>query len=244
MGGYAERMYARYSQMRPHCAPPASAEDLLASRAPVFHRFFAPFLPTHKDASILDLGCGYGEFLYFLQAQGYVETMGIDLNAEQLEIARALGVRNVHCGQGADFLRRSVRQFDFISAIDILEHVPKDRILQFLNLIHEALRRGGRFLCQVPNVAAFYTPLFYMDFSHETPFTATSLNQILKLADFANVRVFAMGPVAHGVKSAIRFVLWKAIAAGLRFIQTVEGGPRDSLSSIYSATILGVAERP
>jgi len=237
-------MYARYARVRPNCAPPACARDLLAGRAPVFHKFFAPFLPTHKDASILDLGCGYGGFLYFLQEQGYLETIGIDLNAEQLEVARALGVRNVRCGQAADFLRRSVGQFDFISAIDVLEHVPKDRILQLFNLVRDALRPGGRFLCQVPNLAAFYTPLFYMDFSHETPFTASSLSQILKLADFTNVRVFAMGPVAHGVKSAVRFVLWKAIAAGLRFIQTVEGGSRDSLSSIYSATILGVAERP
>ena len=58
---------------------------------------FLHLLPTRKDAAILDLGCGYGKFLYFLQNEGYTETRGIDLNPQQLEVARSLGVRNVEC---------------------------------------------------------------------------------------------------------------------------------------------------
>ena len=140
-------------------------------------------------------------------------------------------------------MHKAAGQFDFISALDVLEHVPKDRVLPLLDLIHGALRPGGRFLCQVPNLAAFYSPLFYMDFSHETPFTATSLKQVLELTGFGNTRIIPMGPVPHGLISATRFVLWRAIAAGLRFIQVIEGGPRDPLSSIYSAAILGVGEK-
>ena len=52
-----------------------------------------------------------------------------------------------------------------------------------------------------------------------------------------------MGPVPHGLISAARYVLWRAIAAGLRFIQVIEDGPRDPLSSIYSAAILAVGEK-
>jgi 2-polyprenyl-3-methyl-5-hydroxy-6-metoxy-1,4-benzoquinol methylase len=242
VSGYAERMYARYSEVRPHCSPPSRAQDLMADGA-AERKHFLHLLPARRDAAILDLGCGYGKFLYFLQSQGYTETQGIDLNPQQVGVARRLGVRNVECCEGKEFLGNSVGQFDFISAIDVLEHVPKDQVLEFLDRVHAALRPGGRFLCQVPNLAAFYRPLFYMDFSHETPFTATSLKQILELANFANVRVFPMGPVAHGVKSAIRCLVWKAITASLRLTQTIEGGPPDPLDAIYTAAILAAGDK-
>ena len=243
MNGYADRMYARYSDVRPHYPPPGSTRDLLAGGASVPRRRFLHLLPTRKDAAILDIGCGYGNFLYFLQGEGYTHTMGIDLNPHQVQVARRLGVRNVHCCEGVEYLRASAGRFDFISALDVLEHVPKPQVLELLDLVYAALRPGGRFLCQVPNLAAFYNPLFYMDFSHETPFTASSLKQVLQLAQFENVRILPMGPVAHGIKSGIRCLLWKAVMAGLRFVQTVEGGPRDPLDSIYTSAILATGDK-
>src|SRR5207302_9375481 len=113
-------------------------------------------------------------------------------------------------------------ELDCISAIDVLDPIPKSEVPEFLDLVRAALRPRGRFLCQVPNLAASYDPLFYMDFSHETPFTPSSLKQLLEITDFANVQVFPMGPVVHGAKSAVRYVIWNAISAVLRFVQTVE----------------------
>jgi SAM-dependent methyltransferase len=140
-------------------------------------------------------------------------------------------------------LSQSHDGFDLICAIDVLEHIHKDRILEFLGRVYAALRPGGRFICKVPNLAAFHTPLFYMDFTHETPFTASSLRQVLQLSAFVNVRVLPVGPVVHSTRSAARFVLWKGITACLRFIQTVEGGPQDPLCSVYTAAILATADK-
>ncbi len=190
------------------------------------------------------MGSGYGEFLYFLQRQGYDKAAGVELDPKQVEIGRSLGVRNLTCGDARQLLQESLGQLDFISAIDVLEHFPKEKALELLNLIYAALRPGGRFLCQVPNAATFYLPLFYMDFTHETPFAPSSLKQALEMAGFVNVRVSGMGPVVHGVKSAVRFVLWKLIEACLRFVQTVEAGPGDDLRRIFTATIFAVADKP
>ena len=243
MTGYAERMWTRYSEVRPNCPPPPRPQDMLAGGPSVQGKRFLHLLPTRKDARILDIGCGYGNFLYFLQNEGYAETTGIDLNPQQLEVARSLGVMNVQCCEGKEFLRNSAGQFDLISAIDVLEHVRKDHVLEFLDLVHAALRPGGRFLCQVPNLAAFYRPVFYMDFSHETPFTAPSLKQVLRLANFENVRVLPMGPVSHGIKSAARCLLWKAITFGLCLIQTIESGLPDPLNAIYTVAILAAGDK-
>jgi 2-polyprenyl-3-methyl-5-hydroxy-6-metoxy-1,4-benzoquinol methylase len=239
----ADEIYAGYARTRPNCRIPAQSAELLSLREPVFRKHFLPLLPIDRGARILDLGCGYGEFLYFLQRSGYANASGVDLSDRQLEVGRSLGVSNLQRGDAATVLAGSRGEFDFISAIDVLEHVPKNRVVELLDTIYAGLRPGGRFVCQVPNLAAFYSPLFYMDFTHETPFTAPSLKQALQLARFGGIRVLAIGPVAHGIKSTVRCILWKGITTCLRFVQTVEGGPQDALCSIYTAAILASADK-
>lgn len=237
-------VYSGYADFRPQHPAPATPSDLAGAKSAEFRKHFGPLLPAQKHARMLDVGCGYGEFLYFLQREGYTNTRGIDLDEQHVATARALGVLNLRRADGREFLRKSRQRFDFISAIDVLEHIPKAQVIDFLRLIRMALAPGGTFLCQVPNLAGFFTPLFYMDFTHETPFTAASLKQALQLAGFTNVTVRPMGPVVHGAKSAIRFCLWKGITVGLRFIQAVEGGPRDPSGSIYTAAIYAAAKKP
>jgi 2-polyprenyl-3-methyl-5-hydroxy-6-metoxy-1,4-benzoquinol methylase len=238
-----DRVYAGYVGTRPNYRVPTRSVELLSLREPVFRKHYLPLLPAERDARILDLGCGCGEFVYFLQRNGYTNASGVDLSDRELEVGRALGVCNLQRGEAAAVLAESRGEFDFISAIDVLEHVPKNQVLGLLEQIYSALCPGGRFVCQVPNLAAFYSPLFYMDFSHETPFTAPSLKQALQLAQFDSIRVLPVGPVAHGVKSAVRSILWKGITACLRFVQTIEGGPPDALCSIYTAAIYASADK-
>lgn len=243
MKGWVERMYAQYSDVRPNCSLPSNTGELLEGGAAVPRKRFLHLLPVRKEAAILDIGCGYGNFLYFLQIEGYANTMGVDLNAQQLDVARSLGVRNVQCCEAREFLHGADSRFDLVAALDVLEHVPRDQVLEFLDAVYAALRPGGRFLCQVPNLAAFYNPVFYMDFSHETPFTAASLQQVLQLARFENIRVFPMGPVAHGLKSTLRCVLWKAITLGLQVTKAIEGGPRYAFDTIYTSSILAAGDK-
>lgn len=241
--GRAACAQGRYLETRPNYVPPRSAADLLRGREPTFRRRYLPLLPSSRDAAILEVGCGCGELVYFLQREGFRDVSGVDCDAQAVLQGVRLGVANLEVGRAEDFLRRSAGRFDCVIAIDVLEHIRKSQILNFLSLVRDGLQVGGRFLCQVPNLAAFYQPLFYMDFTHETPFTASSLKQALQMADFSNVRVYPTGPVPHGLKSGLRAVLWKALSLGIRFIGAVEGGPQDGLSSIYTAAIVAVAEK-
>jgi 2-polyprenyl-3-methyl-5-hydroxy-6-metoxy-1,4-benzoquinol methylase len=236
-----ENIYTRYAETRP--GEEISQPQQLLIREPVFRKFFAPVLPCDRRAKILDVGCGYGEFLCFLQRMGYTQTLGIDLDSKELQIARSRGAGNLRQAEILSALADYRGEFDVISALDVLEHVPKPRVLEFLKLALGALRPGGTFICQVPNLAAFYSPLYYMDFTHETPFTAMSLKQALEMAEFKDVKVHGMGPVAHGLKSAIRAGLWWAISSGIRFIQFVESARRDPLAGIYTAAIYAVAKK-
>ncbi|MGG5818211.1 class I SAM-dependent methyltransferase [Falsiroseomonas sp. HW251] len=61
------------------------------------HRQFVRLVGDDPDASVLDLGCGYGDFLPFLRAAGHRgRFVGYDLAAPMIEAARALH------GEGAD----------------------------------------------------------------------------------------------------------------------------------------------
>src|SRR5439155_26972464 len=95
---YLERICGRYSEIRPHVTVPRSKDNLLVGRERVFRKVLLPLLPADKQARILDLGCGYGEFLCFLQKEGYQNAAGIDLNRRQLDAAERLGVRNLRYG--------------------------------------------------------------------------------------------------------------------------------------------------
>lgn len=244
--GVAEIEYCRsfrgYSETRPNYVPPCSPEGLLAGE-PLFRHRYLPLLPADRRASILEIGSGCGEFLYFLQREGFQNARGVDLDSEQVRRGQRLGVRHLEVGNAEGVLADSVGSFDSVVAIDVLEHVPKAQVLEFLGLVRESLRPGGRFVCQVPNLAAFYLPHFYMDFTHETPFTASSLTQALRMAGFPDVRVFAMGPVPRGFKGCVRAALWCVVNGVLHFVAGVGGGSRNGLDSVFTPTIVAVSER-
>lgn len=242
-GADSSLVFHAYSETRPNYVLPSSPEALLTGRIPAFRRRYLPLLPIDRQATILDIGCGCGEFVHFLQREGFENARGVDLDSRQILQGQSLGVRRLEAGCAEDVLRRSVESYDAVVAIDVLEHIPKANIIQILGLVWQALRVGGRLVCQVPNLAAFYQPLFYMDFTHETPFTASSLKQALQIAHFSNVHVYPAGPLAHGLKSGLRAALWKALTLAIRSVAAVEGGPQDELNSIYTAAIVAVAEK-
>src|SRR5579863_5306975 len=130
-----ERIYERYSELRPNIRAPKDEADLLGGREVIYHKVFAPWLPESKQARILDIGCGYGEFLYLLQKQGYGRAEGIDLDRQHVEIGSRLGVRNLRWGDAQAALTEAPDEYDCISVIDVLEHIPRDQVLTFLDLI-------------------------------------------------------------------------------------------------------------
>ncbi len=55
------------------------------------HRQFFRLLNGARDASVIDLGCGFGDFLRFLRAEGYCgQFIGYDIAPSMIEKAREL----------------------------------------------------------------------------------------------------------------------------------------------------------
>ena len=51
------------------------------------------YLPSDKNAKIIDLGCGLGHCLYFLKSNNYTNISGIDLIKENVEFCTLNGFK-------------------------------------------------------------------------------------------------------------------------------------------------------
>ena len=91
----------------------------------------------------------------------------------------------------------------------IIEHLKKDEVLDFLDMIHNSLKPKGHVLISTFNsLSLFSGSIRYGDFTHEQGFTSGSLLQVLSACHFKNIKVSGEEPVIHDARSFIRVVLW------------------------------------
>src|SRR5207245_10805832 len=120
---------------------------------------------------------------------------GIDISAEQVELARRRGVRADRVDV-FDFLRNPDNGFGAILAVDFLEHLTRDELIRLGPLLFRALLPRGRLMVQTANGAGpFPHQVIYGDLTHMTIFTPQSLAQLLRSAGFVALSFYETGPV-------------------------------------------------
>lgn len=139
--------------------------------------FFQPMLAP--DEAILDLGCGWGEFINQIQA---ARKFGMDLNPESRR----------RLAPGVTFLEQDCSQpwalpdgaLDTVFTSNFLEHLrTKDDLRATLTQVHRCLKPGGRLICVGPNIK--FLPGRYWDFwDHYLPLTELALREVLELQGF------------------------------------------------------------
>lgn len=207
-----------------------------------YDTFFRGWLPENKDASIFEVACGWGRLLLFFRERGYCNLKGVDISSEQVTIAR----QKFGCVEQGDAIERLESfpcAFDLIVGIDLIEHLTKDEALKFLEKCYRALKPGGRIILQTPNAESPWgMKIKYGDFTHENAYTPDALKKLLQLYGFSEIEYRAADPVVHGIKSFVRFWLWKLIRLALAFWNIVETG--DAGSGVYTRVffIAGIKE--
>ncbi len=221
---YRDRLYQSYISTHFGSIREISPEAC-ESQCPTFEAYFKKHLPPNSHAKILDVGCGFGGFLFFLRKLGYENVHGIEISKEQVEAAKRLGIPNVSAGNVLEHLKACSEVFDCVTALDVIEHFPKDETLPLMDAIFQALSPNGRIIVQVPNGGSpFSGSLRYGDFTHEVAFTSTSIQQVLHSSGFSHVSVYSADPFVHGPISAIRWGAWQIISLFLRGYKAVETG--------------------
>jgi SAM-dependent methyltransferase len=138
-----------------------------------FQRWISP------GATVLDLGCGYGEFINNIQAG---KKWAMDLNPDAPQ----------HLGAGVTFLEQDCStpwklaesSLDVVFTSNFFEHLPNKQCLrQTLRQAHRSLKVGGCLIALGPNIK--YLPGQYWDFfDHHTILTEASLGEVLETEGF------------------------------------------------------------
>jgi SAM-dependent methyltransferase len=168
-----------------------------------------------RSAAVLELGCGPGYLLGYLDHIGFTSAEGIDLSAEQVAIARAQGCR----AEAADvfsYLESKPVRYDAILAIDFIEHFTRAEVRSLAAAIGRSLRPGGRLILQTPNGQGLFAGhIIHGDATHESIYTPGSLQQVLTLAGYSGFEFRETGSVPRGLVGVLRSAAWGVMRVGL-----------------------------
>ncbi len=225
MSKYRNRIYSHYVEAWDESVVPRSVNDL-ASRAPTMRRVIRDFFPKEKSAAILDLGCGHGTLVYFALQAGYANTQGVDVSAQQVNLAHKLGIANVRQGDLMETLKTiPPASLDAVVAFDVIEHFTKDELIDLVDAVNDVLKPGGRWIIHAPNAnSPFFGSIRYGDYTHEQAFTPSSLQQLLKASKYSKVEFAECAPLVHGLRSLVRVIIWKLVRFVFRIAHAAETG--------------------
>ena len=235
---WKSRLYDAYvssgqAAPRPTVAAAHSPAAVFAPFAAQMRHFITSYVPPDRDARIADLGCGDGVFLHFLLEAGYRHVSGIDVSAQQIARAHALGLFEARRGDIDTFLASADdRSLDVILLIDVLEHLTREQLFAVLDGVARVLSSGGVCIVHAPNAEGIYgMRIRYGDLTHEQAFTSRSMAQAFATVGFRTVTAFEERPVVHGLRSLVRRALWEAGTLPHRLLLAAETGTWGSILS-------------
>lgn len=154
-----------------------------------FSQALLSFLKELGVRKVLDVGCGTGRLVKFLNENGF-EAIGCDLAEEALKIARERNKNSCLVKASAINLLFKNQSFDLVTAIALIEHLTQKEGRQFIQETHRVLKKDGYFFLVTPNLLSPRRLLkgknwfAYSDPTHLTFYTPLSLAKLLRQEGF------------------------------------------------------------
>jgi SAM-dependent methyltransferase len=195
------------------------------------------------DANCLDLACGFGNFLAFLEASGVRSFIGVDgSDAAVNEAINRFGAERAVCSDVFSFLQTSTSSFDLISALDLLEHLSKKELYDLLDLAISRLAPTGRLLVRVPNASGLFGMASrYNDITHETCFTPGALRDVFDAAGLNAIAVWEDTGHPTDLKQILHRFSWELVRFGIRCVDAIETGTWGE--GVFTRNMWALAER-
>jgi O-antigen chain-terminating methyltransferase len=164
-------------------------------------RVYLPFLDKAKAApgerafSLLDIGCGRGEWLELLRQHGF-SARGIDFNRFMVEECRAREL-DVQQADALDYLGSIPdSSLGAITAFHVVEHLPLPKLICLLGEMIRVLQPGGVVILETPNPDNILVGArnFYFDPSHRNPIPSETLRFLVEARGLCQVEVLPLHP--------------------------------------------------
>lgn len=215
--------------------------QLIARKYDWNYRHFFDNMP--HDASILDIGCGVGQFLFYLKNKGFLNLVGIDISASQVELAQLTQPNLIfhHISNSTVWLSEHANKFDIIVMNDVLEHIPLDELVNNLRAAYRALRTEGKIIIKTVNATyPLGSTARYTDLTHYHAFTEKSITQLLRHSGFKQINCYQE---EIGIYNFL-FLLKKLIVYLVRgFLRLLTYFSESDWPKIISVNIIAVAKK-
>jgi 2-polyprenyl-3-methyl-5-hydroxy-6-metoxy-1,4-benzoquinol methylase len=207
-----------------------------------FHQFelnYKKIICSHENSNVLDIGVGRGEMLSCMKKWGH-NYHGIDISPSTIDFCKKLDLSCELVSDTETWLSENLNRFDVITCLDVLEHIPHERLIAFLKSIHQSLNKNGIAIIQVPNLQSPFGYLHHFnDITHVSGFVEHSLNQVLLSAGFSSISFFGFEELyektpKNTAKKILRYFFRKII----RFLRTINSNPNPSiLEPVFYAVV-------
>lgn len=139
----------------------------------------------------LDLGCGRGEWLQFLNDRHSIQSIGIDNDESMVAVCRQLGLQVCKC-DALDYLRQAESDsVDLVSMFQVAEHLDWEAFANALVEIRRILRPGGGIIVETPNPENMIVGAcnFYFDPTHVRQIPPLLMKNVFVSAGFDDVEI-------------------------------------------------------
>lgn len=147
----------------------------------VLASYFQKYIP--EQSRVLDLGAGW---CYFINNVAGCERFAIDNTMYPLSFAKE-GVNTFVCDVSKACFKDGV--FDVVFASNILEHLPKDKLVGTLGECWRLLKPGGTLMVLSPNFRYSFKQ-YFDDYTHETVLTDRNIQDLLGITGFTVKKIY------------------------------------------------------
>lgn len=155
---------------------------------------YLPYFQT--EGTVLDCGCGRGEFVELLQEHG-IAAEGIDANDQMIAICRDKGL---DCRK-ADILETLAGLEDGslggLFSSQVIEHLTLSYLKRMIELAYFKLAAGGFLVLETINPTSVFSLLqiYFLDISHQNPVHPRAVQFLLESAGFEDVEIKYSAPL-------------------------------------------------
>jgi len=149
-----------------------------------------------QPTSVIDVGCGRGEFLDLLRDAG-VGARGLDTNHEMVEVCRARGLDVVEGDLVGYLSALPDASLGGLIAVQVVEHLEPSYLMRALDVAYHKLRPGSPIVLETINPASWFAffSSYIRDLTHQRPIHPDTLQYLLTASGFQKARIDFSAPL-------------------------------------------------
>ncbi|KAA1174680.1 methyltransferase domain-containing protein [Marinobacter salinexigens] len=169
------------------------SREEIKRRVGVYLPFVQPLASYYPRGSVLDLGCGRGEWLELLR-ENNIRAEGVDLDDGMLSACRELNL-DVKKADAFEYLASQPSESRLaISMMHVAEHITFDTLRALVKEAYRVLVPDGLLIMETPNPENYTVGScnFYMDPTHRNPLPPALLAFVPEFYGFKDIKILRL----------------------------------------------------